>query len=229
MIDISHESLIRQWVKLRRWVRKEYLSAETYRGIERSAKRWKSGLGNLLMKLDLAVARRWRKAERPNAAWAARYGDSFGFAMQFLLKSERHRFWRRGIATVAALGVVGVILSATATALYLTMVTITGLSYVNPADEWTNFSVAPQEALKRDVGTKTPLTIPGGRVIGTGELEVALNGGRLEGVPFLAIDALRDPSRTSVYIPGSIVIEYAGDYGTFDDDTQTAARRLARS
>ncbi len=91
VIDISHESLIRQWVKLRRWVREEYHSAETYRGIERSAKRWKSGLGNLLMKLDLAVARRWRRTERPNAAWAARYGDAFGFAMQFLRKSERHR------------------------------------------------------------------------------------------------------------------------------------------
>src|SRR5262249_13403562 len=77
MIDSSHESLIRQWATLRQWVRDEYQSAEEYRDIERAAKQWKNGLGSLLMKLDLAVARKWRKAERPNVAWAERYGDAF--------------------------------------------------------------------------------------------------------------------------------------------------------
>jgi PQQ-dependent catabolism-associated CXXCW motif protein len=219
MIDISHESLIRQWVRLRRWVRDEYLSAETYRHIERRAKQWKIGLGNFMMKLDLAVARRWRRAERPNAAWAERYGDAFDFAMAFLRKSEQHRRWRRGMAAVAAVLVVAVVLS-TATAAILT---VTGLSYINPADEWSNFGVNPQSQLKRDVGSNTPLAIPDGRVIGTGELESALNRGTLEGVPFLTIDAWRRSDPEQVYIPGSIYIEYAGDYGTFDDGIQ---RRL---
>jgi hypothetical protein len=48
------------------------------------------------MKLDLAVARRWRNAERPNAAWAERYGDAFDFAMAFLRKSEQIRRARLG-------------------------------------------------------------------------------------------------------------------------------------
>jgi tetratricopeptide (TPR) repeat protein len=60
-------------------------------------------------------------------------------------------------------------------------------------------------------------------VIGTGELESALNRGTLEGVPFLTIDAWRRQDSGRVYIPGSIYIEYAGDYGTFDDGIQ---RRL---
>ncbi len=219
MIDISHESLIRQWVRLRRWVRDEYQSAETYRHIERSAKQWKIGRGNLMMKLDLAVARQWRSAERPNAAWAKRYGDGFDFAMAFLRKSEQHRRWHRGTAAVAAVLVVAVVLSTAAAAMFATMM-VTGLSYINPADEGSNFGVNPKSGLTRDVGNNTPLAIPGGRVIRTGELEAAFNRGTLEGVPFLMIDAWRRSDSEQVYIPGSKYIGYAGDYGTFDDGIQ---------
>jgi PQQ-dependent catabolism-associated CXXCW motif protein len=220
VIDISHESLIRQWVRLQRWVREEYQSAEKYRHIERSAKQCQIGLGNLLMKLDLAVARRWRKAEHPNAAWADRYGDAFNVAMAFLRKSESHRFWRRGIVTLASILVAS---GAVLTTLYLATMITTGLSYVNPANEFSNFGVAAQGELKREVGNNTPRTIPGGKVIGTWELESALSRGTLEGVPFRAIDAWSRSDSKEVYIPESIYIEYAGDYGTFDDNTQ---RRL---
>jgi PQQ-dependent catabolism-associated CXXCW motif protein len=219
VIDISHESLIRQWVKLRQWVREEYQSAEEYRGIERAAKQWSGGLGSLLMKVDLAVARKWRRSERPNAAWAGRYGNAFALAMTFLRKSERHRRWQRGIWGVLASTVILVILSTTTVAVYLMAVVTTGLSYVNPADEWSDFGVAPRSTMQSNVGTNTPLTIPGGRVIGTGELETALDRGTLEGVPFLAINALRNGEAQGM--PGSIYIGYAGDYGAFDDDTQS--------
>jgi PQQ-dependent catabolism-associated CXXCW motif protein len=219
MIDISHESLIRQWAKLRQWVREEYQSAAEYRYIERAAKQWKNGLGNLLMKLDLAVAREWRKTERPNAAWAERYGDAFSLAMSFLRKSERHRLWRRPVSA-GAVAVIVVVLSTSIFALYLLAVVTSGLSYINPADERSDFGVDPQAELKKEVGTHTPLTIPDGRVIGTAELEFALARRTLEGVPFLAIDAWRRPNWEEE-IPGSIYIEYAGDYGmTFNDDRQ---------
>ena len=220
MIDISHESLIRQWVRLRRWVRDEYQSAEIYRHIERSAKKWKIGRGNLLMKLDLAVARRWRSAERPNVAWAERYGDAFDFAMAFLRKSEQHRRWHRGIAAAAAVLVVAAVLSTATAAMFTLTMMVTGLPYINPADEWSNFGVNSQSALKGDVGSNTPLAIPGGRLIRTGELESALNRGTLEGVPFLLIDAWQRSNSEQVYIPGSKYIGYAGNYGTFDDGIQ---------
>jgi PQQ-dependent catabolism-associated CXXCW motif protein len=189
-------------------VRQEFISAENYRHIERRAKQWQIGLGNRLMKLDLAVARRWRKDEHPNAAWADRYGDAFDFAMAFLRKSIRRERWRKGIA-------------ATGLAMYLAVVMTGGLSYINPADEWSNFAVDPQGELKREVGSNTPLWIPDGRVIKTAELQTAIKRGTLEGVPFLVIDALRraTPPPQSV-IPGAKYIEYAGDYGSFDDDKQ---------
>ena len=225
MIDIGHESLIRQWAKLRQWVRDEYQSAEEYRGIERTAKQWNNGLGSLLMKLDLAVARKWRKTERPNAAWAERYGDAFSLTMTFLRQSERHRFWRRTFAAVSASAVMMVVLSTTMAAVYLMAVVTSGLSYVNPADEWSDFGVYPQATLRsaNAVGTNTPLTIPGARVIGTGELESALNRGTLEGVPFLAIDAWQRTERNDT-VPGSIYIEYAGASGTFKDSYQKALK-----
>jgi PQQ-dependent catabolism-associated CXXCW motif protein len=219
VIDISHESLIRQWVKLRQWVRDEYQSAEEYRSIERAAKQWSSGLGNLLMKLDLAVARKWRKTERPNAPWAERYGNAFGLAMTFLRKSERHSLWRRWIAAVSASAVIVAILSTATAAVFLMAIVTTGLSYVNPADEWSDFGVAAQSVLKENVGTNTPLAIPGGRVIGTAELHTALDRGTLDGVPFLLINALRGADKAAM-IPGSIYVEYAGDYGTFEDTIQ---------
>src|SRR5262249_29789636 len=166
------------------------------------------------MKLDLAVARRWRLAERPNPAWAERYGDSFNFAMSFLRRSERHRLWARTIAVIAAIGVASMV-SVTS---FVALILAGGLSYVNPADEWTNFGVNPQSELKRDIGTNTPLTIPGGRTIGTGMLENALARGKLDGASFLTIDAWKPEHR--VYIPRSIYIPYAGDFGTLEDEIQ---------
>ena len=218
-VDISHESLIRQWAKMRVWVREEFQSAEMYRYIERRAKQWKAGLGNLLARLDLAVARKWRRQERPNNAWAERYGDAFGLAMAFLLKSERHRRWRLGIVGVSASVVILAFAGLMSVLLLLGAFLTSGLSYVNPADEWSDFGVAAQAELKRDIGTNTPLTIPGARVIGTGELETALNRGTLDGAKFLALDVLRR-SNWTMEVPKSIYIDYAGNYGTFDDDVQ---------
>ena len=222
IIDISHESLIRQWGNLRQWVQEEHQSAEAYRYVERSAKQWKRGLGNLLAKVDLAVARKWLKAERPTAAWAQRYGDGYELAMSFLRKSERHRVWRRGIIATSATAVLLVVLLATTVAMTMMAVVTTGLAYVNPADEWSDFAVNPQTEMKRDVGTDTPRAVPGGRVIGTGELERAINLGKLEEVPFLTIDVLRRSAGAKYvqYIPKSIYIEFAGDYGTFNDNVQ---------
>src|SRR5262249_54829195 len=154
---------------------------------------------------------------RPNAAWAERYGDAFDFAMAFLRKSEQHRRWHRGIAAVAAVLVVAAVLSTAAAAMITMTMMVGGQSYINPAAVGPDFGINPQSELKRDVGTNTPLAIPGGRLIRTAELESALKRGTLEGAQFLLIDAWRRPDSKQVYIPGSKYIGYAGDSGTFDD------------
>jgi TPR repeat protein len=91
VLDISHESLIRQWQALKDWVRAEAASAEQYRDIERRARRWAAGSAAFLDGTDLDGALAWREREHPTAAWAARYGGDFALAMRFLDESRARR------------------------------------------------------------------------------------------------------------------------------------------
>jgi Novel STAND NTPase 1 len=43
VLDISHESLIRQWQRLNQWVEQEALSADNYRRLEQTARLWHTG------------------------------------------------------------------------------------------------------------------------------------------------------------------------------------------
>ena len=70
-------------------MRDEYRAADTYRIVETNAKLWKSGDAALLAMPYLGVALTWREHQRPNSAWAARYGDAFSLAIEFLDRSER--------------------------------------------------------------------------------------------------------------------------------------------
>jgi len=93
ILDISHESLIRQWQRLREWAAAEAESATTYRRLEEVARRWNAGLEAFLQSPGLDIALKWKQIEKPTAAWAQRYGSEFDLAMEFLDKSEadRHR------------------------------------------------------------------------------------------------------------------------------------------
>jgi tetratricopeptide (TPR) repeat protein len=100
MIDISHESLIRQWHRLSEWVAKEAVAAQQWRRLND-----RTNVGDALQgrALDNMVA--WREETRPNAAWAERYGGDYAAAMAFLDKSsreERNKRWIRN-GTVAAM------------------------------------------------------------------------------------------------------------------------------
>jgi WD40 repeat protein len=80
ILDISHESLIRQWTRLDRWAKDEAKSAETYRLLERTAaEQIQPWVGS-----DLEAILRWRDREHPSAVWAARHGGDFAAAMSFI-------------------------------------------------------------------------------------------------------------------------------------------------
>jgi hypothetical protein len=87
-IDITHESLIRQWTKLRRWVEEELKASEIYRDVERRAKLWEIKGEVLLTMPYLASVLDWRNRMQPNKAWADRYGDNFDLAMHYVAESE---------------------------------------------------------------------------------------------------------------------------------------------
>jgi hypothetical protein len=92
LLDISHESLIRQWKRLSDWVEQETKAAATYRSLEEAACQWhaepQSSETLLWSGFDLEEARHWRDQERPTRAWAERYGTAFDLAMAFLAASE---------------------------------------------------------------------------------------------------------------------------------------------
>jgi PQQ-dependent catabolism-associated CXXCW motif protein len=222
-IDISHESLIRQWSKLSHWVREEYRSAESYRDIERKAKLWNNSAGNLLTKLDLSMACRWWDIECPNAAWAERYGDAYRLALEFLRKSERHQFWRRGLASVGVIVPLVVVAGAVWLMFYEITVLLVGLVYLNPGYEFSDYSVPPQATLQQRVGTQTPTTIPGGHVVSTLELKEALDSGKLRSAPLILIDAWNHAQHPK--IRNAEWIAYAGSPGNFHDTVQD---RLAK-
>jgi len=121
VLDITHESLIRQWERLRDWAEKEEKSAEIYRFLAKTASLWEQGESALWQSPNLELALDWRARERPTALWAKRYGGDFELAMLFLAESEKAmerreaeatakrlaavRRWRLAFASVSALAV----------------------------------------------------------------------------------------------------------------------------
>lgn len=95
LVDISHESLIRQWRRLKGWVEEESEAAIVYRRIRDWALRWKQDKAGLWRGPDLATALASRERWPPSPeAWAARYGQpgEFHVAIEFLdasLQAER--------------------------------------------------------------------------------------------------------------------------------------------
>ena len=96
IIDISHESLIRQWDTLKNWVIDEAKSADTYLRLEETARLYRAKNADPYRGLDLQGALQWRKTERPTDAWAKRYGakgketEAFEGAIAFLEESSRN-------------------------------------------------------------------------------------------------------------------------------------------
>ncbi|CAN5660653.1 hypothetical protein BH18ACI5_BH18ACI5_00630 [soil metagenome] len=89
VIDISHESLIRQWQMLRDWVQQEARSAALYQRLRQTSQLWPENAA-LWRNPDLERALIWEREEAPGAAWAARYGtrEEFARAIEFLRASE---------------------------------------------------------------------------------------------------------------------------------------------
>jgi hypothetical protein len=88
-IDISHESLMRVWDRLRTWADEESQSAQIYRRLAETAELHRSGHAGLLRPPDLQFALNWRERQQPRRAWAERYRAGFDEALGFLQESER--------------------------------------------------------------------------------------------------------------------------------------------
>ncbi len=88
LIDISHESLIRQWDEFAAWLQQEVTAADTWRRLVDLAERYQRREANLLSGLALASNASWWDREQPTAAWAKRYGGDFEQTAKFLADSR---------------------------------------------------------------------------------------------------------------------------------------------
>jgi WD40 repeat protein len=89
VIDISHESLMRVWQRLRNWVEEEAQSARIYRRLVDTSSLWKKEEAGLYYDPDLQIAQSWRDKYQPNEDWADLYGGGFEVATEFLEASEK--------------------------------------------------------------------------------------------------------------------------------------------
>ena len=89
LVDISHESLIRGWERLSRWVEEEARSARIYARLSETAELHRIGEAGLWRDPDLKLALDWREKNSPNRHWARRYHPEFDLAMDFLQASQR--------------------------------------------------------------------------------------------------------------------------------------------
>lgn len=88
VLDLSHESLMRNWRRLYSWVEDEAQSARIFRRLLDTARLWDSGKAGLFRDPDLQIAISWRDAESPNTEWAELYGGDFAEAIAFLETSH---------------------------------------------------------------------------------------------------------------------------------------------
>ena len=87
LIDISHESLIGGWEKLKAWVEEEAQAAWQYRRLTQSAALYPDQEG-YLRGPALQMSLKWREKHKPTKAWATRYDPNFDKSIQYLEESK---------------------------------------------------------------------------------------------------------------------------------------------
>ncbi len=79
VLDITHESLIRNWNKLNQWANREYEFYSTFLDFQKQMGRWKNSgksRGYLLPIGPLSYFENWYKNCKPNEGWITRYAES---------------------------------------------------------------------------------------------------------------------------------------------------------
>lgn len=105
VIDLSHESIILLWSRLRQWVKEESSSVQMYLRLSELSSLYQQGKAGLLKHPDLQLALNWRDQNNPTLSWGIRHDPAFERAMVYLRTSEkeyleseerktRHNKWR---------------------------------------------------------------------------------------------------------------------------------------
>ncbi|MFH0757640.1 MAG: hypothetical protein V2B15_10160 [Bacteroidota bacterium] len=93
LIDLAHESLIRIWDRLKKWVAEEDESIKMYLKLSEASARYQQGRSELWVHPELQIAINWRETQKPTPAWGIQYHPAFERAMVFLKTSEEEVLW----------------------------------------------------------------------------------------------------------------------------------------
>src|SRR6187402_2516583 len=89
MIDISHESLMRIWVRLKNWVDDEADAVQMYVRLAEAASMYQVGKAGLWRPPDLQLALNWQAKHKPTLVWGQRYHPAFERTVIFLEYSKK--------------------------------------------------------------------------------------------------------------------------------------------
>ncbi|MCS6973465.1 MAG: High-affnity carbon uptake protein Hat/HatR [Cyclobacteriaceae bacterium] len=89
MIDISHESLMRIWTRLKNWVDDEADAVQMYLRLAEAASMYQVGKAGLWRPPDLQLALNWQAKHKPTLVWGQRYHPAFERTMVFLEYSRK--------------------------------------------------------------------------------------------------------------------------------------------
>ncbi len=89
MVDISHESLMRIWVRLKNWVDDEAEAVQMYIRLAEAASMYQVGKAGLWRPPDLQLALNWQAKHKPTLVWGQRYHPAFERTLVFLEYSKK--------------------------------------------------------------------------------------------------------------------------------------------
>jgi WD40 repeat protein len=124
LIDISHESLIRQWSILNAWVDEEAEAGKMFLRLSESFRLYHEKKKDLLTGNELHQFLQWYYSFQPDKIWAQRYDVNFEENIQYLKDSEKQEKEQRAIKRrnrrllIAGLVFVIIIISSFAYSIY---------------------------------------------------------------------------------------------------------------
>ena len=89
LIDISHESIMRIWTRLKVWIEEEAKSVDMYLRLSDAAEKFVNGQGDLWKMPHLQSALNWKEEITPTSVWGRRYHKAYERTIVFLETSQR--------------------------------------------------------------------------------------------------------------------------------------------
>jgi energy-coupling factor transporter ATP-binding protein EcfA2 len=88
VLDISHEAVMRNWKRLKKWIEEESDAVQLYLRLVEASTLYQSGKTGPWRPPELYMAINWRDQFKPNEVWASQYHQAYVRALRYLELSE---------------------------------------------------------------------------------------------------------------------------------------------